>query len=148
MDSWFLPSFPRCGDSFGLRVRNRRRNFSGEKVLRLIQNPPSDADSAKISPANQANSPKARIADLDPRRAALSNRSAAALGVTKGRGCGVGRGLGVGVHLPVHGVAVAVGVGLAVGLGVAVGVGVGAQYLPPVFKKLGSSYPPQITISL
>ena len=78
-----------------------------------------------------------------------------------GRGAGVGRGRGVGVHLPVHGVRVgagvgvrvAVGVGVGVELGVAVGVGVGvapdcAQYLPPVFKELLPSNPPQTIISL
>jgi hypothetical protein len=44
-------------------------------------------------------------------------------------------------------------VAVAVGLAVAVGVGVGggpdcAQYLPPVFKSLVASSPPQTIISL
>jgi hypothetical protein len=48
---------------------------------------------------------------------------------------------------------VAVAVAVAVGLAVAVAVGVGggpdcAQYLPPVFKMLVPSYPPQTIISL
>ena len=64
---------------------------------------------------------------------------------------GVTRGAGVGVT-------VVVGVGDGVtdgsdGVGVAVGVGVGvkpdcAQYLPPVFKELVLSYPPQTIIWL
>ena len=64
---------------------------------------------------------------------------------------GVTRGAGVGVP-------VVVGVGDGVtdgsdGVGVAVGVGVGvkpgcAQYLPPVFRALLASYPPQMIIWL
>jgi len=52
------------------------------------------------------------------------------------------------------GVRVAVGVDVAVGVAVSVGVGVGvgapdcAQYLPPVFKFVISSVPPQTIISL
>ena len=51
-----------------------------------------------------------------------------------------------------EGVNVAVAVAVAVGLAVAVGVGVGggpvcAQYLPPVFKTLVPSSPPQTIIS-
>ena len=49
-------------------------------------------------------------------------------------------------------VAVAVGVAVAIAVGVEVGVGVepgaAAQYLPPVFKTLLPSYPPQTTIWL
>ena len=56
----------------------------------------------------------------------------------------MGRGLGVGVGLGVF-----VGVGVEVAVGVGVGVGGGpAQYLPPVFKKLLPSVPPQTIISL
>jgi hypothetical protein len=49
----------------------------------------------------------------------------------------------VGVGL---GVAVAVGVGVVVGVGVALGAA--EQYLPPVFKTLMPSYPPQMIIWL
>ena len=60
----------------------------------------------------------------------------------------MGRGLGVGVGLGVF-VGVGVGVGVEVAVGVGVGVGGGpAQYLPPVFKKLLPSVPPQTIISL
>jgi hypothetical protein len=58
----------------------------------------------------------------------------------------VGRTRGAGVALGVN-----VAVGVAVGVAVAVGVGVGpdwAQYLPPVFKTLMRSSPPQTIISL
>ena len=81
------------------------------------------------------------------------------LGVGAILGVGVSRGVDDGVGVTV---AVAVGVGLGgvtVGVTVAVGVGVGvgpdgAQYLPPVFKKMGSpqfrgiNHPPQMIISL
>ncbi len=63
-------------------------------------------------------------------------------GVQRGGGVGrpaeVGLGLGVGAHLPVHGVGVGVGVGVGGGC---------AQYLPPVFKSLLLSDPPQMIIS-
>jgi hypothetical protein len=76
-----------------------------------------------------------------------------------GRGGGVGGGLGAGVTRGAGvGVPVVVGVGDGVtdgsdGVGVAVGVGVGvkpgcAQYLPPVFRSLLLSYPPQMIIWL
>ena len=66
------------------------------------------------------------------------------VGVTLGVPVAVGLGVGVGV-------AVAVAVGVAVAVAVGVGVGVGpdcAQYLPPVFKRLKLSPPPQTIISL
>ena len=76
-----------------------------------------------------------------------------------GRGGGLGRGRGLGVtRVAGVGVPVVVGVDDGVtdgsdGVGVAVGVGVGvkpgcAQYLPPVFRSLLASYPPQMIIWL
>jgi hypothetical protein len=66
----------------------------------------------------------------------------------------VGGTRGAGVALGFN-VAVGVAVGLAVGVAVVVAVGVGvgvtldwAQYLPPVFKTLMRSSPPQTIISL
>src|SRR5206468_2614347 len=63
--------------------------------------------------------------------------------VSGGSGIGVGVGVGVGV-----GEAVGVGVGVGEAVGVGVGVGGCAQYLPPVFKELFPSDPPQTIIAL
>src|SRR4029453_10372980 len=62
----------------------------------------------------------------------------------------IGPGVAVAVGV---GVGVGVTVGMGVGVGVTVGMGVGvapdcAQYLPPVFKTLMRSSPPQTIISL
>jgi DNA-binding transcriptional LysR family regulator len=67
------------------------------------------------------------------------------IGLSYGRGGGVGRGLGVSAGL---GVGVAVGDAVAVTVGVGVEPGAAAQYLPPVFRALLASYPPQTIISL
>ena len=65
------------------------------------------------------------------------------MGVTRGAGVGVPVGVGVGDGVTDG----SDGVGVAVGVGVGVKPGC-AQYLPPVFRSLLLSYPPQMIIWL